>query len=68
MRFKPFNFVRKLFLMLLKTTTAPALENLSLRKELFTLQFHDMDRFVKLRAVSKLSTLSAFCIFVNFFS
>jgi hypothetical protein len=32
MRFKLLNFARKLFLMLLKKTHTPALENLSLRK------------------------------------
>jgi hypothetical protein len=60
------NFARKLFLMLLKKTP---LENLSLRKKKFILhykyctqtvyiyqKFHDMSGFVKLRAVSKLST------------
>jgi predicted transporter len=68
MRFKLLNFKRTTFLMLLKKAPSPALENLSLRtffglfyiistQTIYIYQkFHEMNRFVKLRVVSKLST------------
>jgi hypothetical protein len=66
--FKLLNFACNLFLMLLKKTPPPpALENLSLlifsfivhykySNYLIYQKFHDMNGYVKLRAVSKLST------------
>jgi hypothetical protein len=69
MRFKLLNFVRKLFLMLLKRHTPPLLwkiylyENFSFIPHYISTQtiyiykkIHDMNGFLKLRAVSKLST------------
>jgi hypothetical protein len=59
MRFKRLNIARKLFLMLLKRSPpSPLLWKIYLYENIYYIyqKFHDMNGFVKLRAVSKLST------------
>jgi hypothetical protein len=63
MRFKLLNFVRKLFLMLLKRHTPLLLWKIFRLFHIISTQtiyiykkIHDMNGFLKLRAVSKLST------------